>query len=164
VIGAVIIGDRDGINFHVGEESRIKDNMDRALLRRLIGSSRAMGEPAVVWPLPILVMIMEVLVVVTATVLMDIPPTMAVAIATAAMMVMDMRLLLLLLLRVEITAMSPLSFLRKVKCPMDCIRLLLIPVHVEVVFPVWMGLIHLPLIPRSVLVVLNPYPVVLLEH
>jgi hypothetical protein len=142
VVGAVIIRDRGGINSLAGEGNREADSMEQYLL--LV---RAMADLAV-WFLPIRVMMPTlVLVVVTVmdqmdTQLMDME---AVA-ATIVMMGMVVMHHHLLLLRVGIIVMSPPLFLRRVKCLMDCILLLSIPVHaVEALVPIWMDLILLPL-------------------
>ena len=148
VVGEGIIRDRVGINSLVGEGIR-EANMDQDL--HLV---RDMGDLVLRSLLILVMIILLVVVVVTVMDRMDIQLNMAVVIPTAVLMRMDMHLLHLI--RVEITVMYPLSFLLRVRCPMDCIHLRSILEHVEIVTLIWMGHIPRPLIPRNVLVVLNP--------
>jgi hypothetical protein len=140
-IGVDIIRDRGGINSLGGEVIKELVSMEQRLL--LVGRF-----------LPILVMMPTlVLVVVTVMDQMDTQRNMVAVVAGTIVMMLMVDMHLLPLRRVEIIAMFPPLFLRRVKCLMDCIHLHSILVHVEAVLAIWMGLILLPLILPTVLVV-----------
>mmetsp|Transcript_15862 Transcript_15862/g.26030 ORF Transcript_15862/g.26030 Transcript_15862/m.26030 type:complete len:229 (+) Transcript_15862:62-748(+) len=151
-VGVDIIRDRGGINSLAGEGIKELVSMEQRLL-----PVRDMVD-LVVRFLPILVMMPTlVLVVVTVMDQMDTQLMDMEAVAATIVMMRTVDMHLPLLRRVEIIAMFPPLFLRRVKCLMDYIRLHLTLVYVEAVLAIWMGLILLPLILRNVPVVeLNP--------